>query len=178
MNTLLRSAALLIVAFVAAGLALPARAEITTIDEARMVAENQVRLVIAERGSWGGHADAEVVSIEPFRRDEQLIGYVCHIAPVGYILVSPLRELAPIRAGQRVTFTVVSYPGESFEGRVIEVSPAVDAQTRSAKVRSQVNNRGGKLKAGMFAQGEIQTGIQQQAIVIPASAVYRDDRSS
>ena len=35
---------------------------------------------------------------------------------------------------------------------------------------------GGKLKAGMFAQGEILTGTTAQAVVIPVTAVYRDDR--
>lgn len=87
-------------------------------------------------------------------------------------------DLAPIRRGQRVTFTVNSYPGTTFEGRVVEVNPAVDELTRSAKVRVEVINAGGKLKAGMFAEGEILTGMNRGAIVIPAGAVYRDDRSA
>ena len=86
-------------------------------------------------------------------------------------------DLAPVRPGQRVNFTVNSYPGTSFTGRVIEMNPAVDEQTRSAKVRIEVIHAGGKLKAGMFASGEILTGLNSGAIVIPASAVYRDDRS-
>jgi RND family efflux transporter MFP subunit len=87
-------------------------------------------------------------------------------------------DLAPVRPGQKVTFTVNSYPGEKFTGVVIEVNPAVDAETRSAKVRIRVNNAGGKLKAGMFAEGEILTSVVANAIVIPADAVYRDDRSA
>jgi RND family efflux transporter MFP subunit len=95
-------------------------------------------------------------------------------------LESPIAaaDLAPIRSAQRVTFSVNSYPGAFFEGRVIEIAPAVDADTRSAKVRVQVSNSAGKLKAGMFAEGEILTGGSAQAIVIPSSAVYRDDRSA
>jgi RND family efflux transporter MFP subunit len=87
-------------------------------------------------------------------------------------------DLAPIRPGQRTTFHVNSYPGLSFEGRVIEINPAVDELTRSAKVRIQAANAGLKLKAGMFAEGEIVTGVNANAVVIPASAVYRDDRSA
>lgn len=86
-------------------------------------------------------------------------------------------DLAPIRAGQRVTFSVNSYPGVKFEGRVVEIAPAVDAVTRSAKVRIRLSDSRGRLKAGMFAEGAILTGTTSQAIVIPASAVYRDDRS-
>ena len=87
-------------------------------------------------------------------------------------------DLAPIRSGQHAAFSVNSYPGVTFEGKVVEVAPAVDAETRSAKTRIAVDNRGGRLKAGMFAQGEILTGSVAQAIVIPGSAVYRDDRSA
>jgi len=90
----------------------------------------------------------------------------------------PSSSIAPIRAGQQVTFTVNAFPGETFEGRVIEINPAVDADSRSAKVRIRVNNASGKLRAGMFAQGEVLTGMKPAAIVIPASAVYRDDRSA
>jgi RND family efflux transporter MFP subunit len=87
-------------------------------------------------------------------------------------------DLAPVRQGQRVNFTVNAYPGAAFEGRVIEIAPSVDEQTRSAKVRIQVDNSARKLKAGMFAQGEILTGVSSGAIIIPSSAVYRDDRSA
>ncbi len=87
-------------------------------------------------------------------------------------------DLAPIRSGQAVTFQVNSYPSVAFQGRVIDILPAMDAETRSAKVRIQVNNAAGKLKAGMFVEGEILTGVNATAIVIPSAAVYRDDRSA
>ena len=90
----------------------------------------------------------------------------------------PSADLASIRPGQAVTFRVNSYPEAKFAGRVIEINPSVEEQTRAAKVRIQVANSGGKLKAGMFAEGEILTGTTAGAIVIPASAVYRDDRSA
>jgi membrane fusion protein (multidrug efflux system) len=87
-------------------------------------------------------------------------------------------DLAPIRPGQKVTFSVNSYPGASFEGGVIEINPVVETETRSAKVRVRIPNSGGRLKAGMFAEGEILTGVIASAVVIPADAVYRDDRSA
>jgi RND family efflux transporter MFP subunit len=85
----------------------------------------------------------------------------------------PSTQIAGVAPRQRVTFQVSSYPNQSFEGEVIETNPAIDPMTRSAKVRIRVNNASGKLKAGMFAQGEILTGVTQQAIVVPAAAIYR-----
>src|SRR5581483_11080430 len=90
----------------------------------------------------------------------------------------PSAGLGGIRPNQPVSFTVNSYPGDKFEGRVIEINPAVDEQTRSAKVRVRVANAAGRLKAGMFTEGEILTGANRSAIVIPNAALYRDDRSA
>ncbi len=87
-------------------------------------------------------------------------------------------DLAPLRAGQPVEFTVNAFPGVKFEGRVIEVNPAVQADTRSVKVRIAANNSSGKLRAGMFGEGRVLTGVVSQALLIPASAAYRDDRSA
>jgi RND family efflux transporter MFP subunit len=85
----------------------------------------------------------------------------------------PATDLAEVRAGQRVRFRVASYPETMFEGRVVEINPSVDPMTRSAKVRIGVDNSSGKLKAGMFAQGDILTGAERQAIIIPPAAAYR-----
>jgi RND family efflux transporter MFP subunit len=90
----------------------------------------------------------------------------------------PASDLAQVRPGMRVTFTVSSYPDQRFEGRVIEIGPAVDADSRAAKVRIQVANTGGRLKSGMFAEGEIATDVAKSAIVIPTSAVYRNEKAS
>lgn len=87
-------------------------------------------------------------------------------------------DLGTVRRGQKVTFTVNSYPGEIFEGSVEEVNPAIETDSRSARVRIRVGNSGGRLKGGMFAQGEIQTGVQANALIIPGGALYRDDRAS
>ncbi len=90
----------------------------------------------------------------------------------------PSADLAVVRTGQHVMFRVNSYPGVHFEGRVIDVGPVVDEQTRAAKVRVQVVNSAGKLKAGMFVQGEVLTDVNDRALIIPGSAVYRNDRSA
>jgi RND family efflux transporter MFP subunit len=90
----------------------------------------------------------------------------------------PTADLGTLARGQNVAFTVNAFPGRTFPGSVIDVNPAVQAETRSAKVRIRVDNSSRLLKAGMFAQGEILTGVQAHAVLIPMSAAYRDDRSA
>ncbi len=87
-------------------------------------------------------------------------------------------DLGAIRRGQKVAFRVNSYPDTEFEGSVEEVNPAIETESRSARVRIRVNASGSRLRAGMFAQGEILTGVAANALIVPSSAVYREDRSA
>lgn len=87
-------------------------------------------------------------------------------------------DLGAVRPGQAVRFAVNSYPNESFAGRVVDLSPSVDADSRTAKVRIHAPNPSGRLKSGMFAQGEIVTGATLQAVLVPLAAVYRDDSAA
>jgi RND family efflux transporter MFP subunit len=82
-------------------------------------------------------------------------------------------DLGQVRKAQKVRFTVASYPGETFQGVITNISGAVDMQNRSASVRAAVRNPTGKLKAGMFIKGKIITGTKPGAIVLPADAVWR-----
>ncbi len=89
----------------------------------------------------------------------------------------PAADIGGLRAGQTVRFSVNSFPGEAFNGHIAEISPAVDVDSRTAKIRVQVPNPGLRLKAGMFAQGEVLTAAARPAILVPLTAVYRDDTS-
>jgi len=53
------------------------------------------------------------------------------------------------------------------------ISDAVDKETRTVKVRSTVVNRGRALKAEMFVNVAIATGMTR-ALTIPQSAVHRE----
>ena len=67
----------------------------------------------------------------------------------------PSSQLAAVRAGAAVEFTVAGYPGRTFRGRVARVSPAADAATRQIPVTITIDNRDGQLVAGLFAEGHI-----------------------
>jgi membrane fusion protein (multidrug efflux system) len=82
-------------------------------------------------------------------------------------------DLARVKKGQTVRFSVATYPDEVFEARILTVSAAVESQNRSAAVRAAVPNPGGKLKAGMFVKGKIVTGTKPDAILVPANALWR-----
>ncbi len=83
-------------------------------------------------------------------------------------------DLAWVKKGDVVNFTVSSLPGENFQGRISFIDPAIDPQTRVAQARVEMRNRGMKLKPEMFASGTVEARLptkSQAAIVVPKSAV-------
>jgi Cu(I)/Ag(I) efflux system membrane fusion protein len=80
------------------------------------------------------------------------------------------KDIRFIRTGLTVRFSTDAYPGESFAGNVTFVDPALDPQTRTIRVRVELDNRQGNLKPGMYVRGEVRTPISG-AIVVPQSAV-------
>lgn len=80
------------------------------------------------------------------------------------------KDIARVRKGQSVRIKVVAFPDETFSGGISYVSPRVDENSRTIKVRVDIANLQGKLKFGMFVKGLIQVG-RRQALAIPESAV-------
>ena len=65
----------------------------------------------------------------------------------------------------------------SFSGTVTNITPQVDADTRSMKVRVTVANPGGRLKRQMYVHVLIQARQESTGLLIPVSAVLRDDEN-
>ena len=79
-------------------------------------------------------------------------------------------ELPYIRLGQQATIQLSYLPGETFRGKIIYIYPALDANTRAAKVRFEFPNPHGKLKPEMFANVEIRVPLGQK-LAVPSEAV-------
>ena len=89
------------------------------------------------------------------------------------------RDLARLMSARRsgplgATVTVKAFPGESFPGRVDFIGPAMDESSRTAKVRIEVQNRAGRLLAGMFANVGINLPSGGAVLAVPAGAVLTD----
>lgn len=65
------------------------------------------------------------------------------------------QDIGRVRVGQPAVVRFDAYPGETFEGRVTYVYPTLRAETRSAQVRIELPNRGGRIKPAMYAQVEV-----------------------
>jgi cobalt-zinc-cadmium efflux system membrane fusion protein len=55
------------------------------------------------------------------------------------------------------------------------IGTEVNQQTRTTRVRAELANPKGKLRANQFGQAEIQVGEEHRAVVVPKAAVQRKD---
>jgi HlyD family secretion protein len=84
------------------------------------------------------------------------------------------KELARVRVGQSVRVRVDALPGLRDNGVVTEIYPAGSTSSRNFSVRISLPRASRALKPGMFARGEIVTGLAAGVLLIPKDAV--DDR--
>jgi cobalt-zinc-cadmium efflux system membrane fusion protein len=79
-----------------------------------------------------------------------------------------------IQPGERIDVELTAYPGEIFHGRVTRIADTVDPQTRTIKVRAEMENSKGKLRPEMY--GTIRhTDSMKTLPVVPVGAVLQGD---
>jgi membrane fusion protein, copper/silver efflux system len=79
-------------------------------------------------------------------------------------------ELPLIKIGQQARVTLSYDPDTALTGRAGFIYPTIDSQTRTAKVRFEVENRAEQLKPGMYANVELHVPLGTR-LVVPREAI-------
>lgn len=87
-------------------------------------------------------------------------------------------EVATISIGNIVEVMVNSLPGEKFIGKVVNISPHIDVESKTCRVIVELANKNDKIKPGMYASVNIQAATFKNKILAPKEAlVVRDNRN-
>lgn len=81
------------------------------------------------------------------------------------------KEIANVEKGQRVNVRIDAMPGRVFAGRVDEIYPSGSLVSRSFPVRIRIDKAGSVLRPGMFARGDIVTGLDTGVLLVPKEAI-------
>jgi Cu(I)/Ag(I) efflux system membrane fusion protein len=81
------------------------------------------------------------------------------------------RDLGALSVDQPVIVRARSYPARQFAGRVAVIYPQVNRDTRTARIRIELQNTDSALLPDMYVDAEIDTGNPQPVLTVPASAV-------
>ncbi len=82
-------------------------------------------------------------------------------------------DLPWIKKGDQAEFTIQSLPGKTYKGKVTFIDPFINASTRVAKVRIELDNPKMEIKPEMFVTGTIQSRIAEGSheLLIPKSSI-------
>jgi RND family efflux transporter MFP subunit len=92
----------------------------------------------------------------------------------------PEASLPLVRIGQRAAVGIAAYPTMSFQGEVERMSGELNPETRTVQAVVHVPNRGGHLRAGMFATVRLSVdrrtdpATPDSVVTVPASAIVTE----
>lgn len=81
------------------------------------------------------------------------------------------QDMAEVKVGQVAIFTVNSYPDRTFRGKVTFISPSINPETRTVRVRIQMANPKGLLKPSMYGNVSLEGVTHDVQVAIPESAI-------
>jgi RND family efflux transporter MFP subunit len=83
----------------------------------------------------------------------------------------PGKELGEIKVDQAVRVMSYAMPDDTLDGRVTQVSPALDPDSRSFKASIYIDNPDWLFRPGMFVKTEIVVARKDSAVVVPKEIV-------
>ena len=87
----------------------------------------------------------------------------------------PQLYTADVKPGMPATFTVPQYPQKTFRAVLTSTADAIATSSGTLLVQFQIDNKGGLLRPGDYAQVHIALSEHDEAITVPASALmFRD----
>lgn len=120
------------------------------------------------------------MSVAPGEYRNDTNAAVMTIADLSSVWVSadvPESQIRFIDPGERVDVTLTAFPGETFRARVMRIADTVDPQTRTIKVRAELDNARGRLRPEMFGTIKHTDSVRRMPVV-PAGAVVQDGGKS
>ena len=83
----------------------------------------------------------------------------------------PEQEFNSVRVGEDIEVTLDAYPGRVFAGKVQSIDSRVDTNSRTFLVRAEIGNADRAAVPGMFANVKLLTGVVNDVITLPRTAV-------
>jgi cobalt-zinc-cadmium efflux system membrane fusion protein len=99
---------------------------------------------------------------------------VANLQRVWAVAQVPEQQVSQVKVGQSVMIEVPALDNEKLVGKLIYVGQTVNPDTRTVLVRTELDNRDGRLKPAMLASMLIQANPEKR-LAIPAAAVVRED---
>ncbi|MDX9725841.1 MAG: efflux RND transporter periplasmic adaptor subunit [Bacteroidales bacterium] len=88
----------------------------------------------------------------------------------------PEKYIAVIKPGLKVKLTNYTIPGDTIIGTVTQLSPAIDASSRTFRGTVSIDNHDMLMRPGMFVKADIVTSRKDSSVVIPKNIILSRQR--
>lgn len=100
------------------------------------------------------------------------------VDPIKLEFSIPEAFLAAIAAGQNVEARAEAYPGVIFKGTVTAIDPRIDPVTRALRIKADIPNNEGKLRAGMLMTVNVVRNLREALAVSEEALVSQGTKKS
>lgn len=126
---------------------------------------------------FGGRVvDRAVVAGRHIKPGEKLVT-IANLTPLVARVFLPERDVAGLKLGQTAELVLDAAGGQRLPGRVVRISPVVDTSTGTVKVTVEALAVIPAARPGSFTTVRIVTDTRRDAVLVPKSAVVREDTS-
>tara|TARA_R110002012_G_scaffold295981_2_gene492870 strand:- start:9290 stop:11077 length:1788 start_codon:yes stop_codon:yes gene_type:complete len=120
-----------------------------------------------------GYVTEKMVNLGDYVNKGKAIYQIANLSSVWVLFDVYESDMAWVKKGDEVSFTIPSLPGETFRGKISYIDPVIDPMSRVSKARIEINNKSLKFKPEMFVSGivDAKLPVKSNVIVIPKTAV-------
>ena len=93
------------------------------------------------------------------------------VSKLRLVVSVPETNVGGITQGEKVSFTVPAFPGQSFTGELQRIAQSLDVKTRTMPVELDVANSAARLSPGMYAEVIWPVRRKQTSLFVPPSAI-------
>jgi RND family efflux transporter MFP subunit len=129
------------------------------------------------RAPFGGQvADVAVVPGARVRQNADTIATVIELSRLDVDVNVLESEVGSIEVGRSVEVRFAAFSGEVFAGRVATINPLVDDESHTTRVTIRLDNPGGRVLPGMYAEVRIAGRLYEDRVFVPRDAIVERDR--
>jgi cobalt-zinc-cadmium efflux system membrane fusion protein len=99
---------------------------------------------------------------------------IADLSRVWAVAQVPEQQVSQVKVGQSVNIEVPALNNEKLVGKLIFVGQTINPETRTVLVRTELDNKDGRLKPAMLASMLI-AAAPQERLVVPSTAVVREN---
>lgn len=122
---------------------------------------------------FAGHVSRRDVQLGQFVQKGEPLFELVALDPLEVEFSVPERDANRVRNGQPVSVEVGPLPDRRFPATVTFVSPTVDPQTRTLRLRARLENADGVLRPGLFARVDLGVARREGVTMVPEQSIVQ-----